>query len=69
MSGDIQLQVGNGILLSKLVLIRPYLKMMMIPFHSDSRFGFVVGSCAVDVFVELMSDSNQVFDSDSVVVA
>lgn len=72
MSRDIQLQMGNGILLltaSKPVLIRPYLKMKMIPFDLDSRFGFVVEPRVVDIFVELeMSNSNQGYDSDPVVV-
>ena len=56
---------------SKLVLIRPYLKKMMIfPFDSDSRSGSVVGPCVVDIFVELeTSNSNQGYDYDSVAVA
>ena len=59
MSRDIQFQVGNGIPLStasNFVLIRPCLKMMMMMIilpDSDSRFGFVVEPCIVDVFVEL----------------
>lgn len=75
MDRDVQFQVGNGIPLStasRLVLVRPYLRIMMIiPFDSDSRFGFVVGgSCVVDVFDELeISDSNQGYDPDSVAVA
>ena len=76
MKRDIQLQVGNEIPLStesKLVLIRPYLKKMMMtifPFDSDSRSGSVVGPCVVDVFVELeTSNSNQDYDSVAVAVA
>ena len=72
MRRDIQFQMGNGIPLSmesKHVLIRPCSKMMIIPFDLDSRFGFVVESCVVDIFVELeMSNLNQGYDSESVAV-
>lgn len=54
-------------MVSKLVLIRPYL-MMTMPLDSDFHFRFVVAPCVADVFVELeTSNSKRRSDSDIVV--